>query len=434
MSEDVHAARRARVLESMGPSSVLVVFSAPLALRNNDVEHEYRQDSDFYYLSGFDEPESVLVLSTVRAERYTLFVRPRDPERETWDGPRAGVDGATKHFGADAAHPIAELAGRFPDYLENAERLHYRLGRVRSEDDRILDALDRARAKARRGSSYPLEIADPAGILHEMRRLKEPGEIELMVRAADITKEAHVLAMSRARAGTYEYELEALLRGVFRQSGSERPAYAPIVGSGPNATVLHHRRNDRRMEDGELVLIDAGCELGYYASDVTRTFPVSGTFSGPQRALYDLVLEAQSRSIEATRPGATLDDVHRESVRVITQGLIDLGFIQGPLDTAMSEERFKPYYMHKTSHYLGMDVHDVGQYFVRGKHRPLEPNVVITVEPGIYVPASDAAAPPEYRGIGIRIEDDVLVTPDGRRVLSESIPRSPADVELACRS
>lgn len=434
MSDNVYADRRERLLSRMGPASVLLVFAAPLAIRNNDVEHEYRQDSDFFYLTGFDEPESVLVLSTVHPDRFTLFVRPRDPERETWDGARAGVEGATRDFGANAAHPIAELDQKLPDLLENAERLHYRLGRVSAEDARVLGALDRTRARARRGSSYPMEIVDPALLLHEMRRLKGPEEIEQMEMAIDISREAHLLAMARARPGMFEYEIEALLRGVFRRRGSERPAYAPIVGSGPNATVLHHRRNDRRMEAGDLLLIDAGSEFGYYASDITRTLPVSGTFSDPQRALYEIVLEAQIAGMDVTRPGATLDDVHQASVRIITEGLVRLGLVPGPVDLAISEERYKRHYMHKTSHYLGMDVHDVGKYFSSGRHRPLEPGVVITVEPGIYVPATDEQAPVVYRGIGIRIEDDVLVTPEGCRVLSASIPKSVPDVERACHA
>jgi Xaa-Pro aminopeptidase len=414
--------------------AVMVVFAAPTAIRNNDVEHEYRQDSDFHYLTGFDEPDAVLVLSGVRADEFALFVRPRDPEREVWDGPRAGVDGATSEFGAKVSHPIGELDEKLPDWLENAERLYYRLGCHRGEDDRVLSAIQRTRPRARRGSLYPTEIADPGVLLHEMRRLKDDGEIALLQRAVDITKGAHLAAMAATRAGTHEYEIEAILRREFRRFGSERPAYEPIVGSGPNTTVLHYRKNDRRMEDGDLVLIDAGCEYGYYASDVTRTFPVSGTFNTPQRTIYELVLSAQESSIEATRAGATLEEIHEASVKVITSGLIEIGLCDGPLDVAIGEERYKRYFMHKTSHYLGMDVHDVGRYYVEGKPRALEPGVVITVEPGVYVSPNDDKASPEYRGIGVRIEDDILVTVDGARVLSSGIPKSVADIELACRS
>jgi Xaa-Pro aminopeptidase len=428
----IHAERRAKVLETLG-SGVLVVFAAPLSIRNNDVEHEYRQDSDFYYLTGFDEPESVLVMSTVRPERFAMFVRPRDPEREIWDGARAGVDGAKQAYGAAEAFPIGELDQRLPDWLENAERLYYRIGRDRNADERVLRALAATRPRARRGSSYPTSIVDPETVLHEMRRVKSREELEAMGRAIEITREAHLEAMKEARPGMYEYEIEALLRGVFRRRGAERPAYEPIVGSGPNATVLHYRKNDRKIEDGDLLLIDAGSEFGYYASDVTRTFPVSGRFSKPQRAIYELVLRAQEASIATTKPGVDLEEIHRASVAVITEGLVALGLVEGPVDKAIQEERYKRYYMHKTSHYLGMDVHDVGRYFVGGKPRPLDPGVVVTVEPGVYVPANDERAPAEYRGIGVRIEDDVLVTQDGCRVLSDAIPKKVADVERACR-
>ncbi|HVW28972.1 MAG TPA: aminopeptidase P N-terminal domain-containing protein [Polyangiaceae bacterium] len=433
MVDPIHAERRAALLKEMG-EGVLVLFAAGAAIRNNDVEHEYRQDSDFYYLTGFDEPESVLVLSTVHEQKFVLFVRPRDPERETWDGARVGVDGAVSELGANAAFPVAELAEKLPDWLENAERLFYRIGRNRDQDDVVLRAIDRTRPRARRGSSYPTQIIDPATVLHEMRRRKTPLEIELMTRAVDITGEAHIAAMAAAKPGMYEYEIEALLRGIFRKHGSERPAYAPIVGSGPNATVLHYHKNNRRMESGDLLLIDAGTEFGYYAADVTRTFPVAGKFTAPQREIYELVLAAQDASIAATKPGATIDDVHAASVRVLAEGMIALGLIEGPVEDAIKEERYKRYYMHKTSHYLGMDVHDVGRYFEKGKARPLEPGVVITVEPGLYVPAGDDKAPPRYRGIGVRIEDDVLVTESGHRVLSEAIPRRTADVERACNA
>jgi Xaa-Pro aminopeptidase len=435
MVDPVYAKRRAALLAALHGTGegVLVLFAAGAAIRNNDVEHEYRQDSDLYYLTGFDEPETVLVLSTVHPDGFALFVRPRDPEREVWDGARVGVDGAVRELGAKVAFPISELAEKLPDWLENANRLFYRLGRDRAQDDVILRAIERTRPRARRGSSYPTEIVDPAIVLHEMRRLKDQGEIDLMDRAIDITREAHVAAMAAARPGMYEYEIEAILRNIFRMRGSERPAYAPIVGSGPNATVLHYHRNNRRMEDGDLLLIDAGTEYGYYAADVTRTFPVGGTFSPEQKTIYELVLAAQDASIAATRPGATIDDVHLASVRVLVEGLVSLGFIAGPVEEAIKDERYKRYYMHKTSHYLGMDVHDVGRYFDKGKPRPLEPGVVITVEPGLYVAQNDEQAPAPYRGIGVRIEDDVLVTSDGYRVLSEAIPRRVADVERACR-
>jgi Xaa-Pro aminopeptidase len=436
MTDSIYATRRARTLEAMqaGGPSVLVVFAAPEAIRNNDVEHEYRQDSDFYYLSGFDEPDAVLVLSTVHADPFVLFVRPRDPEREVWDGARAGIEGAKADFGASAAFPIAELTQKLPDYLENTERLFYALGRNRPTDDKVLAAVQVTRTRGRRGPSYPVQIVDPETVVHEMRRLKSPHEVSLLEQAIEVTREAHADAMRATKPGMYEYEVEALLRGAFRRRGAERPAYGPIVGSGPNATVLHYRKSDRKMNAGELLLIDAGAEFGYYAADVTRTFPVSGTFTAPQRAIYELVLAAQEASIAATKSGATMMDVHEASVRVIAKGLVELGIIEGPVEDAIKEERYKRYFMHKTSHYLGMDVHDVGRYFNSGKHRPLEPGVVITVEPGIYIADSDDKAPPQYRGIGVRIEDDVLVTETGCRVLSDAIPKRVDDIELACAS
>ncbi|MEO7037067.1 MAG: aminopeptidase P N-terminal domain-containing protein [Polyangiaceae bacterium] len=424
--------RRERVLAAIRPG-VLVVASAPLAIRNNDVEHEYRQDSDFFYLTGFDEPESVLVLNASSDQPYTLFLRPRDPEREVWDGARAGVEGAVNQFGADAAFPIADLALKLPDVIQNTERLFYRLGKNRAFDDTVLTALDRVRGRARLGVTCPTAIVDPAGVVHESRLKKSELEISAMQRAVDITRDAHVEAMAKTSPGMYEYEVEAILRGIFRRFGSERPAYSPIVGSGPNATVLHYHKNDRCMQDGDLLLVDAGCEFDYYAADVTRTFPVSGTFTPAQRKIYQLVLDAQLASIELTRVGRTFDEVHGASVEVITRGLVELGIIEGPVETAISELRYKPYFMHKTSHYLGMDVHDVGAYFIGGKPRPLEAGMVITVEPGIYI-AHNAPVSEEYRGIGVRIEDDVLVTADRPLVLSESIPKRVDEIERVCSS
>jgi Xaa-Pro aminopeptidase len=427
---DEFKARRERVLAAIHPG-VLVVPSAALAIRNNDVEHEYRQDSDFFYLTGFDEPESVLVLSSQSEQPYTLFVRARDPEREVWDGARAGVEGAVSEYGADAAFTIAELSQKLPDVLQNTERVFYRLGKNRSFDDALLGALDRVRGRARLGVGCPNSIVDSATVVHESRLKKSELELAAMQRAIDITRDAHVEAMAKAAPGMFEYEIEAILRGIFRRSGSERPAYSPIVGSGPNATVLHYHRNDRRMQEGDLLLIDAGCEFDYYAADVTRTFPVSGVFTPAQRAIYQLVLDAQLASIALTQAGKTFDDVHAASVEVITRGLIALGIVLGPVETAISELRYKPYFMHKTSHYLGMDVHDVGAYFVAGKPRPLEAGMVITVEPGIYI-AHNAQVPEQYRGIGVRIEDDVLVTGASARVLSAGIPKLVDEIEQLC--
>lgn len=428
----LHAARRNQLLETLG-HGVVVLPAAPLFIRNNDVEHEYRQDSDLYYLTGFDEPESVAILTTDHPEhRFVLFVRPRDPSREIWDGPRAGVEGALAHFGADAAFSIDELDERLPDYLQNHESVVYRLGRDRSFDERLHRALDKTRARGRTGSTWPTSIVNPEALIHEMRLIKSEAEIELMREAADITKEAHLGAMRLSRPGLYEYEVEALFREVFRRRGAERVAYAPIVGSGPNATILHYRQNDREMQDGDLLLVDAGCEYGYYAADVTRTWPVSGKFTEPQRKIYEIVLEAQKASIENVRPGKTLDDIHRASVEVIVDGLLALGLLEGERERVLEEQLYRPFYMHRTSHWLGMDVHDVGFYFRDGSPRPLEAGMVITIEPGIYIAETNEDVPAEYRGIGVRIEDDIVVTEDGYLNLTGDIPREVSDIERVC--
>ncbi|MEY4581125.1 MAG: hypothetical protein RL701_5828 [Pseudomonadota bacterium] len=424
------AERRERFRQHMGTGQRVALFAAtPVAIRNNDVEHDYRQDSDLFYLTGLDEPDSVLLLTTAHPEqRSVLFVRPRDPSRETWDGPRTGVDGAVAQFGADAAFPIDELATRLPDYLQDVDQLHYRLGRDRHFDERVLTAIDAVRARARLGVTPPRAIVDPGPIVHEMRLRKSAAEVDTMLRAAQITTEAHAQAMRIARPGRYEYEVEAELMRVFRAQGAERPAYGSIVGSGPNATILHHRRNNRLMEDGDLLLIDAGAEFDYYACDVTRTFPVNGRFTPSQRAIYDIVLAAQLAAIAAVRPGVTLPDVHQRALEVLVDGLVTLGLIAGPVSDAIEQERYKPYYMHRTSHWLGMDVHDVGDYFVDKRPRVLEPGFVLTIEPGLYV-AHGSPCDPTWHGIGVRIEDDVLVTHDGPHVLTAAIPKRAEDLE-----
>lgn len=423
------AARRKQLLQAIG-DGVAVFPSAPVALRSHDVEHAYRQDSDLYYLTGFDEPESVLVLTNQHDEhQVVLFVRPRKREREIWDGPRAGVEGAVDTFGADVAFPIDELAKRLSDYLGNVERLHYRLATNDEADAKLFDCLNELRRGGRRGVTAPEAIIDSSVHLHEMRLRKTSAELDIMRQASAITKEGHLRAMRLAGPGVHEYELDAELLHVFRKHGSERPAYESIVGSGPNATILHYRAGNRVMNDGELVLIDAGCEYGYYASDVTRTFPVNGKFSAEQRTIYEIVLRAQKAAVEAVKPGVTLDDIHSGAIRMITEGLVDIGLLSGSVDDLVEEKKYEPFYMHRTSHWLGMDVHDVGRYFVDGKHRLLEPGFVLTVEPGLYV-ASDAEDVEErWRGIGIRIEDDVVVTSDHHENLTTAIPKEIDDVE-----
>ncbi len=436
-TRELYKNRRAAVARTMRerePASVAVFPATPVWIRNNDVEHEYRQDSDVHYLTGFVEPECVVVLTTddQGASQTTLFVRPRDPEREVWDGARAGVSGAVDDFGADRAFPIAELATELPKLLEDKVRLYYRAGRDRTFDEKMFAALDRARARAKLGHGYPTEIVEPGTIVHEMRLIKDAEGLACMRRAAAITTLAHTRCMAAARPGMHEYEIEAILLDTFRKNGSERAAYGSIVGSGPNATVLHYRSNDRKMNDGDLLLIDAGCEYGHYASDVTRTFPVSGTFTSAQKKVYEIVLAAQVAGLAVTKPGSRLDAIHEACVETITRGLLDLGLLQGSLSEAIKETKYKRFYMHKTSHWLGMDVHDVGRYHHAKKARELVPGMVLTVEPGIYIAANDDSVAREWRGIGVRIEDDLLVTADGHENLTLAIPKTVADVEAAC--
>ena len=422
-------ARRKRFMEAMG-RGVAVIPAAPMRTRSNDTEYRYRQNSDFYYLTGFNEPESVAVISTIHPEhKFVLFVRPRDKEKEIWNGRRAGPEGAKAKYAADEAFTIDKLDEMLPKYVENSPRLFYRLGLDAEFDGRVTGWLNKIRAAVRTGVTAPSEIVEPATILHEMRLFKRDEDLKLLRRACDISAEAHVAAMRACRPGMKEYELEAIIEYVFRKSGAEAPGYTSIVGSGANATILHYVENDAAIKDGDLVLIDAACEYGGYSSDITRTFPANGKFSKTQRAIYDLVLEAQLRSMEEIAPGRRFVEYHDRAVRVLVEGLVRLGLLDGPADEAIKSESYKRYYMHRTGHYLGGDVHDVGRYMIEGESRVLEPGMVMTVEPGIYIAEDDDRAPAEYRGIGVRIEDDLLVTPAGYEVLTPGVPKTVADIE-----
>ena len=423
------AARRQRVLKKMAaahPSSVLVLFSAPVQLRNGDVQHDYRQSSDFYWLTGFDEPDSIAVLSAKHGT-YTLFVRPRDREREAWDGPRAGVKGAKARYGADAAFATADVAKELPLAVADHVRVYHRYGRNPGDDAWVTRCADRARARAREG------IVDPAVLLHEERLRKQKDELAAMRRACAITAAAHLRVMREAAPGLHEYDLDASLSEVFQRGGARRAAYPSIVGSGPNATVLHHRSGGRMLQAGELLLVDAGCEYGYYASDVTRTIPVSGTFGKEQRALYEAVLEAQLAAIAIVKPGVTLEAVHERTVEVLVEGLRRLKLLAGSTKKILETRRYRQFYMHRTSHWLGMDVHDVGTYFEANAARALEAGMVFTIEPGLYVAADDKSVGKAWRGLGVRIEDDILVTETGSENLTAAIPKTVAEVEAACR-
>jgi Xaa-Pro aminopeptidase len=424
--------RRREVMRALGPESVLIVPAAPEVIRNRDVHHPYRQASDLSWLTGFPEPEAVAVLAPKRKEgAFVLFCRPRDPEREVWDGHRYGVDGAVATFGADQAFPIDEIDEKLPEILANRRQLYYPLGVDDGRDLKVMRWLRAVRAKARTGVSAPTALVSSDAILHERRLIKSQAELELMRQAAAVSAAAHRRLMQRAQPGMPEQQLEATFIAACAERGARFQAYPPIVGSGANACVLHYVDNAHVLGDGELVLVDAGCELDGYASDITRTFPVNGRFSPAQRRLYELVLAAQRAAIAKVRPGNHWNQPHKAALKVLTQGLTDLGLIDpgdASLKTLIKEERYKPFFMHKTGHWLGMDVHDVGPYKVDGRWRRFEPGMVLTVEPGLYI-APDAEAPAEYRGIGIRIEDDVAVTDDGHEVLSADVPKEPDAIE-----
>ncbi|CAN5481272.1 Xaa-Pro aminopeptidase [soil metagenome] len=429
----------AEFMRRMDPNSVAIIPSAREATRSNDTQYRFRQDSDFLYLTGFEEPEAIAIVAPAREQKYTvapareqkytLFVRPRDPEREIWDGRRAGVEGAKSEYGADEALPIVEFDEKLQEILDGAEKLYYRLGVNPDLDDTIIRQIARMRALNRKPIHPPQTIIDPATIVHEMRVLKSPEEIELMQRAADIAAEAHVEAMKAARAGMKEYEIEALIEQIFRRLGAAAPAYTSIIGAGVNATVLHYINNDGELKDGDLILIDAGAEYRGYASDITRTFPVNGCYTKAQREIYDLVLEAQMSCVEMVQPGTTHDQLKSHSIEVLTKGMVRLGLLKGDPAELIKEKKYEQFYMHGLGHMLGIDVHDVGRYYYDKKSRALEPGVVMTVEPGLYINPNTKDIPQQYLGIGVRIEDDVLCTPEGPRVLTDKVPKKAEAIE-----
>jgi Xaa-Pro aminopeptidase len=420
----------AEFMRRMEPNSVAILPAAREATRSNDTEYRFRQDSDFYYLTGFSEPDAIAVVAPSRDERYTLFVRPRDKEKETWTGRRAGVEGAKEKFGADAAFSVEEFQEKLSELLNGARNLYYRLGNGNPElDQTIVRQIASMRGRGWRNIHPPQAVVDPGSILHEMRLFKTDEEIALMQRAADIAAEAHREAMRAARPGVKEYEIEALIEYVFRRSGASAPAYNSIVGGGANATILHYVNNDAELRDGDLLLIDAGAEYEGFASDITRTFPVSGRFTDAQRDVYNLVLDCQEQCIEMIAPGVTMDEMHKRSVEILTEGMVRLGLLKGDAKTLIEEEQYKKFYMHRLGHYLGLDVHDVGLYHSDGQPRPVEAGMVMTVEPGLYISEDAEDIPEKYRGIGVRIEDDVLVTPEGHRALTDKAPKTVEEIE-----
>ncbi|MEH2303683.1 MAG: aminopeptidase P N-terminal domain-containing protein [Nostoc sp.] len=428
--------RREQLMAKIGDGTA-IFRSAPMAVMHNDVEYVYRQDSDFFYLTGFNEPQAVAVLAPHHSEhRFVLFVQPKDREREVWTGYLCGVDAAKEIYGADEAYPISELDEKLPQYLEKANRIYYHLGRDRAFNDQILGHYQSLlRTYPKRGTG-PIAIEDTGPVLSSMRLVKSEAELGLMRQAVAIATVAHNYAQEIAAPGRYEYEIQAEMERIFRVRGGMGPAYPSIVASGVNACVLHYIENNRQMQDGELLLIDAGCAYGYYNSDITRTFPVGGKFTPEQKTLYEIVLSAQKQAIAQVQPGNPFKLVHDTAVRVLTEGLVELGILKGEIDKLIEEEKYKPYYMHRTSHWLGLDVHDVGVY-QHGEDKPqiLQPGQILTVEPGLYIVPDTKLAEdqpetdPRWIGIGIRIEDDVLVTSDGHEVLTAGVPKAVDEVE-----
>jgi Xaa-Pro aminopeptidase len=424
-----YARRRRQLMRMAGEDAILVLPAAPVRVRSHDTHYPYRQDSDFWYLCGFPEPEAVLVLVPGRRHgEALLFCRERDPEREGWDGPRAGQEGAVEGFGMDDAYPIDDLDEILPGLLEGRSRVYYHFGRDAEFDLKLIGWVNRVRAQVRHGAQPPHEFLELGHLLHEQRLFKSKDEIRLMEKAAAISVRAHEAAMRAARPGIHEYELQAEVERVFRAADA-CPAYGSIVGAGSNGCVLHYVANAAKAEDGDLVLIDAGAEYRNYAADITRTFPVNGRFSKEQRALHDLVGAAQAAALSCARPGVPFAAIHDAAVEALTSGLLGLGLLKGGLEKNIADGGYKRFYRHKSGHWLGLDVHDVGDYRIDGESRLLEPGMVLTIEPGLYVGADEKSVPAKWRGIGIRTEDDVLITAGGHRVLTDGLARSADEIE-----
>ena len=423
MSLDFRAHRQA-VLDRLASDEAILVLGGPHHLRNGDAEYRYRPDSDVYWLTGWEDPQ-VAVFLRPGDEPLTMFVQARDPARETWTGRRKGPEGAREQHGADVAYEWGELLEQLPRLLQGVRVLHYGFARDAEHDALVMSSVAKAaRAGRHSGLGAPVTFHHPRVLLHEVRLHKTPDELETLRRAAQVSAEAHLACMKATAPGVHEYEIEAVLHHRFVAAGSTGAGYTPIVAGGANATILHYVTNRDALRSGDLLLIDAGCEIDYYTADITRTFPVSGRFSEPQRRMYDAVLAAQEASIEACRVGKTFQDVHDASVRVLTEAMVALGLLEGEIDELIEDKSFKRYYMHGTSHWLGLDVHDVGTYVADGGSRPLAAGMVLTVEPGLYVAEDDDTAPEELRGIGIRIEDDVLVTTGAPEVLTAAVPKA----------
>ncbi|HJZ78996.1 MAG TPA: Xaa-Pro aminopeptidase [Pyrinomonadaceae bacterium] len=425
-------------MRRMDKNSVAIIPAAREAVRSHDTHYRYRQNSDFFYLTGFEEPEAIAVIAPAGEKKFTMFVRPRDLEQEIWNGYRSGVEGAVRDYSADEAFPIADFDEKLPEIMNGPEVLYYAFGHTSTEmDEKIIRQLSSMRETNRKPLEPPRTIVDPSTILHEMRVIKSEAEIEIMQTAADIAADAHVEAMKSVRPGMKEYEVEAMLEAYFRKRGAAGSSYTSIVGAGGNATVLHYISNQDELKDGDLLLVDAGAEYQGYASDITRTFPINGKFTPAQRDIYDLVLKTQMSCVDMVRPGVRLEDLKTHSIELLTAGMVELGLLNGDPQKLIEEKKYMQFYMHNLGHYLGIDVHDAGRYYFNGESRPAEVGMVMTIEPGLYI-SPDTSRIPEgfnqdipakYLGIGVRIEDDVLVTENGARVLTHRVPKAPEEIE-----
>lgn len=425
--------RRRELAKMIGKGGIAILPAAVEKQRNSDVHYYYRPDSDFFYLTGFHEPEAVAVLVPGRPQaEYILFVRERDPQRETWDGKRAGPEGAIREFGADDAFPIGDIDDILPGLMENCPRVYYTMGLNQEFDHRVIAWVNGLKARVRAGVQPPTEFVALDHLLHDMRLYKSKAELDVMRRAAQIAVAAHKRAMRFAAPGRHEYEVMAEILHEFHRHNADI-SYHPIVGSGANTCVLHYHENRRQLKDGDLLLIDAGCEYALYASDITTTFPVNGRYTAEQRAIYEVVLQAQRAAFAAIKPGNHWNDPHDAAVKTITQGLVKLGLLRGKVPKLIKDEAYKKFFMHRTGHWLGMDVHDCGDYKVGNQWRVFEPGMVMTVEPGIYIPSGTQGVPKRWWNIGVRIEDDVAVTADGYEILTTGLPREPDEVERFMR-
>ncbi len=427
--------RLTEFMSKMEPNSVAVIFSAAEYFRNGDADYEFRQESDFFALTGLNEPESVAVISPNHpTHKYVLFVRPRDKEKEIWYGLRTGIEGAISQYGADAAFDISQLGDVLPNYLEGNRQLYYRFGMREANDLRIIKYLNSLKAAIRAGKQTPSTIIDPSTILHELRLRKNSDEIESMRMAANISADGHIAVMKACKPGMYEFELEALAEYVFRSKGASGVAYQSIVGSGFNTTILHYNTNNEQIKDGDLVLMDAGAEYKMFAGDITRTFPANGKYSKAQQAVYELVLHSNKEVIKMIKPGESFMKLHEKTIDIITQGLLDLGLLSGDFKSNVELKTYEKYFMHRTGHWLGMDVHDVGRYKLEDDWRKIEPGMAFTVEPGLYIQPTTEGAPEEFFNIGVRVEDDIVVTEDGCEVLTSLVPKEVNEIEALMKS